>query len=241
MRFNKAPIDATWRPLIEQALMTLPSSYLQWLEHEKDWLPGPSRIFQAFSLPLHRVNYILLGESPYPRAESANGYAFWDAAVGEIWAEQGLSKSVNRATSLRNFIKMLLVAEGVLKGSQTMPSCIAALDKQAYVSTLGALFENMLDEGILLLNATLVLSSRKVTEEVKIWRPFMASLLQAVAQKKNNISLILLGTQAKSIREIAGCEKFRRITAEHPYNLSFIENIDVLNLFRPLRLLNKRF
>ncbi|MCD8542804.1 MAG: hypothetical protein LRY69_05290 [Gammaproteobacteria bacterium] len=95
---------------MEQALGRMDEQYLEFLLSDTRWLPGMDKVFNAFMLPFEQVNYILLGESPYPRAASANGYAFWDQSVGEIWSTNGLSKSVNRATSLRNFIKMLLVA-----------------------------------------------------------------------------------------------------------------------------------
>ena len=44
------------------------------------------------------MRYVLFGESPYPRAQSANGYAFWDAAANSLWAEEGgLHQLLNRA------------------------------------------------------------------------------------------------------------------------------------------------
>ena len=104
------------------------------------------KIFNAFTQPLDNTRYILYGESPYPREASANGFAFWDAAVGEVWFAQGLSKSVNRATSLRNFFKMLLTAEPVPAPQQR-------------IQTLAQLFNNFHQQGFLLLNFNLSLSA----------------------------------------------------------------------------------
>ena len=59
----------------------------------------------------------------------ANGYAFWDAAVNELWSDNGLSKAVNRATSLRNFIKMLLVTEGALSLGKPLDAPAAGVRK----------------------------------------------------------------------------------------------------------------
>src|SRR5476651_2063113 len=103
--FNLDPVDPSFRPIIQQALTSLDKTYLDALTQSDQWLPGPKQIFNAFSLPLDKVNYVLFGESPYPRAQSANGYAFWDAAVKNLWSEKGMTKEVNRATSLRNFLK----------------------------------------------------------------------------------------------------------------------------------------
>ena len=108
-------------------------------------------------MPVAQTHYVLFGESPYPRAKSANGYAFWDAAVTDLWSESGLSKAVNRATSLRNIIKMLLVAEGKLTLVHTGQADIAKLDKTGLIATNAELFQQFLTHGFLLLNATPVL------------------------------------------------------------------------------------
>lgn len=211
--------------------------YLQQLIDNTDWLPGPSNIFNAFTLPLTNTNAILLGESPYPRAESANGYAFWDAAVKEIWSDTGLSKKVNRATSLRHFIKMLLVADAKLTPTDTTQDAIAAIDKTNYVQTLDELFNNFLGSGILLLNASLVLSNRSVRQESKAWQPFIAQIFVELAMQKPGISLILLGNFAKSLDHLIPKNTFNRLEAEHPYNSTFIHNQDILSYFQPLQLL----
>ncbi len=71
-----AGVHSQWRPLLEKALKTMDPDYLHALTHSDDWLPGKASLFAAFSLPLDDRRYLLLGESPYPRAQSANGYAF---------------------------------------------------------------------------------------------------------------------------------------------------------------------
>src|SRR5687768_2561868 len=110
--FSFATVHPSWHDCLNTALQQMDLTYLEKLKLTENWLPGPEKIFAAFSLPVSKVNYLLFGESPYPRPTSANGYAFWDAAVTELWSPLGMSKKVNRATSLRNFMKMLLVAEG---------------------------------------------------------------------------------------------------------------------------------
>src|SRR5690348_6563289 len=94
---NLNTVDNSWKSCITDALNQLDPQYLEKLLQNEHWLPGPDKIFNAFSLPVDKVNYVLFGESPYPRAHSANGYAFWDAAVAELWSPTGLSKPVNRA------------------------------------------------------------------------------------------------------------------------------------------------
>ena len=228
-------VHPEWQPSIAQALMAMDQDYLQSLAESDQWLPGWSHVFAAFSQPLNTVRYVLLGESPYPRRQSANGYAFWDAAVGDLWSESGLSKTVNRATSLRNLLKMLMYARNDLQDdfSQT---AIAELDKTSYVRTLAELFQALLGHGFLLLNASLVYEPKRVVYHAKHWRPFMASIFQHLHQTDPHINLILLGNIAQ---KIAPTDLFPCFLAEHPYVISFIRNPDVVSFFQPFNLLAK--
>lgn len=234
MLSNLSNIHPQWQPIIEKALQTMSADYLAHLE-KSSWLPGSGKIFNAFSLPKDQTKYILFGESPYPRASSANGYAFWDDAVTNIWSEKGLSTAVNRATSLRNWIKMLLYANGSLT-SDVSQQAIAKLDKTHWVQTLDELFQKLLGNGFLLLNASLVLSERSVQRDVSAWRPFMVSVLSQLAAENRPITIILLGLKAQPIAPL--CQPpLTCFSAEHPYQISFITNKKVVDFFRPFKLL----
>lgn len=235
--FNLEIVDASWRSHLEDGLAKMDLNYLDALKHSKTWLPGHNAIFNAFSLPLHKTNYVLFGESPYPRQASANGYAFWDGAVHELWSLQGLSKKVNRATSLRNIIKMLLVAEGLLKPNDTSQSAIAALDKTHFVQTNDAFFQNLISHGFLLLNATPVLQTGAPQKDAKAWHPFTATIIEHLLKERPQAKFILLGKIANAISPLLTQAKNPILYAEHPYNLSFIQNQKVIDFFKPLKLL----
>lgn len=228
-----ATIHPEWHTCVAQALTVMDSDYLHRLEQSEQWLPGWACIFAAFSQPLSAVRYVLLGESPYPRPQSANGYAFWDAAVGDLWTETGLSKAVNRATSLRNLLKMLLYARGDLQ-TDFSQAAIAGLDKTRYIKNLSQLFQGLLRHGFLLLNASLVYEFKRVPYHAKHWRPFMASVLQYLHRHDPTIQLVLLGNIAQQIAERS---LFTCFLAEHPYSISFIQNPNVIAFFKPFNLL----
>lgn len=231
---NDTIIHPQWRPIIQTALSAMSPAYLEKLHTDNTWLPGQQHIFNAFTLPKEKTRYMLLGESPYPRAESANGYAFWDNAVNEIWSTQGLSKAVNRATSLKNWIKMLLHAQGALTNDFSQ-AAIAQLDKTHRIKTLNQLFQNLLDHGFLLLNASLVLSDLSVQQDVLAWRPFMQSLLAQIAHLP--ITVILLGKKAQPMAALCP-PSLTCLSAEHPYQLSFITNQKIIDFFKPFDLLS---
>lgn len=234
------PVHASWLSLVKQALQTIPKDYLNLLETDNTWLPGPANMLRAFSEPLENTRYILFGESPYPRPASAIGYAFWDGMVEELWSPDGLSKRVNRATSLRHIMKMLLLADGALTATDLSQLTISQLDKRHYVKTGNQLFTNFLQHGFVLLNATPVLSRAGVKKDAIVWRPFVATILSQLQAQVKNVELILFGRVAELIGTLPEAQLFTQLCAEHPYNQSFITNKTVLNFFRPLQLLRNR-
>lgn len=242
---NKILIDdllenthAQWHEYLRDALSQVEPSYLVELTNTHNWLPGQKTLLAAFQAPMISTQYVLLGESPYPRTESANGYAFWDAAVDSLWSETGFSKPVNRATSLRNLLKMLLHARGDLTRDFSQ-AAISNLDKSIYCKTGAALFSSFIQNGFLLLNASLVYRSKEVVRHARHWQPFLKRLFHRLAEEHPNIQWVVLGRIAKNTMDIIseGRSYTPALLTEHPYNVSFITNPDVLQFFKPMDLL----
>ena len=238
--------DASWRPILLRGLQAMHAAdpaYLTALA-EDEFLPTQNRLFAAFSQTLDRVRYVLVGEGPYPRAESATGVCFMDGAVGSLWSEAGLSKQVNRATSLRNFMKMLLVADGRLQIGQTGGAALAPIAQQAsaagsdMIATLSDLQSNLVDRGFLLLNAALVFRPHvPPVKEAKAWLPFLQAVLEALAEQYEPPTLVLWGKIAEQLKALPGVNRFPHAVSEHPYNLSFIANESMQRLFGAMHLL----
>lgn len=237
--FDLTAVHPSWKKPIQEGLALIDPDYLKQLIQTPDWLPGFNKLFSAFSLGINDVNYVLFGESPYPRSASANGYAFWDAAVRDLWSSTGLSTSVNRATSLRNMIKMLLVAEGKLHPSETTQEFISKIDKQHLVQSNNELFSNFLAHGFLLLNASPVLLLNRPHQDAKAWLPFTSHILTTLLEKNLRVKFILLGNIAKTVNTLIPHSHVDKLVAEHPYNISFITNPEVLAFFKPLYLLRQ--
>ncbi len=234
-----SPLHPSWQESIERAYRSLSSEYRAFLEADSGYIPDQANYLNAFkTLPKEWVKYILFGQDPYPRAESAGGYAFIDMNVKTLFGPKGLSKEVNRATSLRNFIKMALVAKGDLKSEDTSQEAIAKLDKRPYINTIDALRQNFEKEGVLLLNTALIFTDKKSSNRhIKAWQPFIASLLRSL--ESQHPTLILFGAHAKALQKQLPLETFPSIELEHPYNHTFIGNKDAHNLFAPMKLLEK--
>ncbi len=241
----------SWRPVLAQGLALMARrdpAYLPALANDR-FLPTGGRIFAAFEQPLEAVKYVLVGEGPYPREQSATGVCFMDGAVGPLWSAQGLSKPVNRATSLRNFMKMLMVAEGWLQPEATGEESVAPLAAKVMlpgsgvIQTLSELQQHLTDHGFLLLNAALVYRPQvPPVKEAKAWRPFFETVLEALIERPGMPppTLVLWGRIAQWLEDLSVVSRFPRSAAEHPYNLSFIQNQAMQRLFGPMHLLQSK-
>jgi uracil-DNA glycosylase len=240
---------ASWYPLLVkglEAMMAATPDYLPQLAQDQ-YLPTEQRLFAAFALPLQDVRYVLVGEGPYPRAESATGVCFMDGGVGSLWSAEeggGLSKPVNKATSLRNFMKMLLVADGQLQLDNTAGEAMAVVAARArngagYIQTLAEMQDKLTSQGFLLLNASLVFRSHVApVKDAKAWLPFFETVMAGLAEQASAApTMILWGKIAEQLNKLQIMKRFPQICAEHPYNLSFIANMDMHALFGPMRLL----
>jgi uracil-DNA glycosylase len=238
--------DPSWRRCLLsglQAMARANPAYLPALARD-EYLPNGQRLFAAFALPLDQVRYVLVGEGPYPRAQSATGVCFMDGAVGELWCENGLSKPVNRATSLRNFMKMLLVADGQLRpddtGGAALAPVAAAATGNGCIQTLPQLQDNLTRQGFLLLNASLVYRDHVAPAiDARAWQPFLQIVLAALAERPAPPTLVLWGKIAEQLKKLPETARFPQVCAEHPYNLSFITNAAMHELFGPMQLLRR--
>ncbi len=232
-------VDNSWHESLERALGALSVEYRDFLESSAEYIPSRDKFLSAFSsLPKDQVKYILFGQDPYPRVQSAIGYAFIDGAVEGLFSDNGLSKPVNRATSLRNFMKMALVADGKLSDTDTSQPAIASLDKDDIIDTMTELRINFEKSGVLLLNTALVFTDKKESKRhVKAWKGFVETLLSEMIKQQPR--LILFGVHAKELLKLSGIEQFEAISMEHPYNHTFISNPDAHDLFGPMKLLKR--
>jgi len=243
--------DPSWQAILRRGLAAMSAAdpaYLPVLATDH-YLPTGQRLFAAFAQPLGAVRYVLVGEGPYPRAASATGVCFMDGAVDALWSVSGLATPVNRATSLRNFMKMLLVADGQLNPDNTGGAALAPVAAAALapgsgrIHTLPQLQARLTGHGFLLLNAALVFRPHVAPAlDARAWLPLLQVVLDALADSatagRPGPLLVLWGKIAEQLKRLPATARLPQVQAEHPYNLSFIVNPAMQALFGPLHLLD---
>ena len=142
-------------------------------------------------------------------------------------------------------MKTALLAEGLLDkddDGKIPQSRIAAIDKRRLINTLDEFFANLQQAGFLMLNATPVLHpGRKPVLEARYWQAFLEPLLFSIAQQADaKITLLLWGKIAQQVEAMPVSQHYDKLVCEHPYNLSFIDNPQMLRLFADLSPLQQR-
>jgi uracil-DNA glycosylase len=131
---------------------------------------------------------------------------------------------------------MAFVCEGKLKDDFSK-NAVAGIDKTPYIKTIQQLRENFEKNGVLLLNMSLVFTSKEESKRhVKAWNSFIKTLLENL--KDQNIELILFGKMAEVLERVDEAKSFKKHTMPHPYNISFITDANAHRLFKPMKLLS---
>jgi uracil DNA glycosylase len=84
-----------------------------------------------------------------------------------------------------------------------------------------ALFDNLEQQGVLFLNATLTVQKNKVDSHTKYWKEFMEELIKFI-DSKQNIKWLLWGDKAQN-RILPIIDKNNAVCAVHPRIASFVE------------------
>jgi uracil-DNA glycosylase len=146
-------------------------------------------------------------------------------------------------------MKMLMVADGLLAPDSTGSESVAVVSAQAmclgseFIQTLPDLQHSLTEHGFLLLNAALVYRTHVApVKEAKAWRPLLQAVLEALANRPGlpPPTLVLWGRIAQWLEDLPVVDRFPRLAAEHPYNLSFIQNRTMQDLFGPMHLLRAK-
>lgn len=204
-----------WKTFIEPYLNTceFEQELKYFIEKQPFCLPQPEMIFHALQrVEPARVRCVLYGEDPYPRIASANGVAFWDAEI-KTWDDK------TNGNSLKNILKALLVARGLADYHTSIAQC-RLIARQRKLPQPPQLFEQWLEEGILLINTAMTFAgSGNKREHFQFWQPFHLALIRALNQRSQSPVYVLWGRKAQQWKTAieAGIDDKQKIICQgHP-------------------------
>lgn len=161
-----------WEDTFNKTLKSIKKidSVLTTVDNLSDYYPRNNEIFTAFRLcPLKNVKVVIIGQDPYPNINDAVGMSFSGRKNG------------NTPASLRNIFKEL------------------SNDYPGYKIPNDGWLGKWATEGVLLLNTSLTYHRQRGVNGsvVKIWEPFLKTIIKDLVENIENLILICWGNYAK--------------------------------------------
>lgn len=179
-------IHPSWQPLFDQWEFHLDAVYGNFPTY-----PAKENVLRAFSLPVHEIRIVLLGQDPYHGEGQANGLSF------------SVSKETKIPPSLQNIFKEL---------KQTFP-------ERGYEFLHGDLSAWQDREKICLLNASLTVLQSCPGSHMAFWKPFTDEVIQFIDKENPHCVFLLLGNFAKAKQDLI-TKKDRIVMEVHPSPLA---------------------
>lgn len=210
-------------------------------------MPAAAHMFRAFDgIPPDRVRCVILGQDPYPSPEFATGRAF---EAGNVASWRELDKMFSK--SVRAFTQQIVAARTgapeYARSFEDWPKTLAAVETGVVAfDPPSRLAQRWVDDGVLLLNASLTLSRFRVDVDPHqarghwpLWRPLMIAVLKALVARGDPLAFIGFGDVAAETLAQAGIDEnsdgnLRCILRDHPARADV-----VLALDNPFLLCNK--
>ncbi|MXW45861.1 MAG: uracil-DNA glycosylase [Gammaproteobacteria bacterium] len=174
--------------------------------------PEGAHLFRAFDeLAPKDVRCVLLGQDPYPDIGFSTGRAF-EAGAYSCWSGLGSMPS----HSMRSLIQCVYAARlddpGYAVDTAQWPRTLAAISDPANgFAGPQQLAQEWVDQGVLLLNASLTISRfsvsghpHQVDGHIPLWRPFVARVIRHLADSGRPVVFGLFGEAAWAAAAAAG-------------------------------------
>ncbi|WP_245318049.1 MULTISPECIES: uracil-DNA glycosylase [unclassified Mesorhizobium] len=174
--------------------------------------PKGAHMLRAFDgIAPEDVRCVILGQDPYPEPGFSTGRAF---EAGNVAAWRELDKMFSK--SIRAFTQQIVAARtGNLAYARSFadwPATLAAIeDGQVDLGSADVLAQRWVDDGVLLLNASLTLSRFKVeidphqsSGHLPLWRPLILAVLHQLAGRGAPVIFIGFGDAAAQTLALAG-------------------------------------
>mmetsp|Transcript_152865 Transcript_152865/g.292767 ORF Transcript_152865/g.292767 Transcript_152865/m.292767 type:complete len:717 (+) Transcript_152865:65-2215(+) len=216
-----------WEPILRPVLEGLPSA-AKFIGPARDKRIVPVRelTFQALKPnPPGGWKVVSLGQSPYPRIESATGIAHFDSAVSS-WEDSKFGSVV----TMRCIIKAAAMHKYGVPKSTTVPDLRKLLKEKKCVGP-AEWFQAMLTQGVLFMNASCTLlppeekgvrASEVVDEHSDFWRPVILAVVDAILQEcsktGNGIVFAWWGGESRKIKSLLEKQclsKYPGVKVEH--------------------------
>jgi uracil-DNA glycosylase len=196
-----APIDPSWRPLLDAEFASEYMTELRaWLAERKAQraviFPHSSVWFNAFALtPLDAVKVVILGQDPYHGPGQAHGLSF------------SVPAGVRPPPSLMNIYKEI-------------DSDLAEAEARLVSQRRGCL-EGWARQGVFLLNSVLTVESgQAASHQGRGWEAFTDAVIRHLSTEREHLVFMLWGSYAQKKGQVIDARRHLVLKSPHPSPLS---------------------
>lgn len=188
-------INNTWKDFFRRADISSELVSIESFLEKTHFFPNPEKVLRFAETDKTKIKVVIVGMEPYPSSYTegdrilpvATGRSFEVANI-HSWSEKF------KQSSLRNILKSIYF---------NLTGEIVSLDALRQKIAEGAFkiaqpkdwFDNLEQQGVLFLNASLTVQQYKVKTHTKLWRYFVTELIKEIS--KENVQWMLWGRDAQ--------------------------------------------
>lgn len=213
-------IDKSWNDFLERKEIKEELNYIDNFLKARIYFPDKENILRFLSINKNNIKVVIVGMEPYPSSYEkdnktypiATGRSFEVANVDD-WSQKF------KQSSLRNILKTIYFNETNEKISlENLRSKIK--NKEFEILQPHEWFNDLEEQGVLFLNASLTVQQYKVATHTKLWDRFITYLIKEL--DKNDVTWLLWGKDAQN-RVLPHIEETKAICTCHPRLPEFVQ------------------
>ena len=187
-----------------------------------NYFPNKENVLRFTNTDLNNIKCIIVGMEPYPSSFVFNNKLIPEATGRSFEIKSLEDKTWNykfKQSSLRNILKAIYYNETGCKKS--LDEIRKEISNETFkISQPSEWFDNLENQGVLFLNATLTVIPGHVDTHTKIWEEFMSKLIPYI--DKQNVKWLLWGNKAQD-RVLPLINKNNAICSCHPRLANFVD------------------
>jgi len=170
--------------------------------------PEQDKLLNAIeSLSFNDVKVVILGQDPYHGPGQAHGLSF------------SVLQGTSLPPSLRNIFKE--IKEDIYSGTEEEEVFTLCAEPQDDISSMNADLTRWVEQGVLLLNATLSVEESKPGSHSELgWQKLTDQIIESLSKKREGIVFILWGGDARKKSKLIDHDKHLVLEGAHPSPLS---------------------
>ena len=209
-------MNSNWNDFLNRKEVKKELSNINKFLKTEDYFPEKDKIFRFLEIDPYKIKIIIVGMEPYNSSFIRNGKEYPEA-TGRSFEVRSLSSwnQKFKQSSLRNMLKAIY--KTYYNQDVTMEKLREKIiNKDFPISQPKIWFDNMENQGVLFLNASLTVKKYKADTHTEIWENFMNLLIEYLNEINPDIIWCLFGNKAqerfKNKVKISLCECHPRLS-----------------------------